>query len=265
MRRIAPLAAVLAVPLLSCLTGCDDSRPPAARETVALGTLPAEPSASTRAPAPTSTDPVTTEQAAETVETAETVDTVDTVDTADTEPATTEAAPAPSPTRFVEELDGLVEDDAPDALATTPLRDDTGRLRLAAPTAWSARRTQPSRLDDGDETPSLAASPDLTAFLDSYDAPGLTALVVPDEPADALGAYEFGEDCLSGGDGDYEGGAGAGRYQVWESCGGTLNDIVTVAVRPDGADATVLLLVQVVDAADLAALDAALDSLTLRR
>ena len=48
-----------------------------------------------------------------------------------------------------------------------------------------------------------------------------------------------------------------GRYEVWESCGGTFNDIVTLAVRPDGADESVLLLVQVVDAADLVALDAA--------
>ena len=50
---------------------------------------------------------------------------------------------------------------------------------------------------------------------------------------------------------------------MWESCGGTTNDIVTLAVRPDGADESVLFLVQVVDAADLVALDAALASLRL--
>ena len=109
----------------------------------------------------------------------------------------------------------------------------------------------------------MAAAPELTSFLDGYDTAGLTAVVVGEEPQDALDAYAFAGDCLGGRAGEYRGDGAAGEYEVWESCGGTFNDIVIVAVRPDGADATVLLLVQVVDAADLAALDAALASLTL--
>ena len=151
----------------------------------------------------------------------------------------------------------------PADIATSTLRDDTGRLRLSVPTDWSDRRTEPSRLPDGEETPALAAAPDLTSFLDGYGTPGLTALVVADDPADALDAYTFAEDCLQGRDDEYRGDGLAGRYAVWESCGGTINDIVTIAVRPDGAAGSVLLLAQIVGPEDLVALDTALASLSL--
>ena len=62
------------------------------------------------------------------------------------------------------------------------LRDDSGRLRLDVPREWSQHRTEPARFADGSEAPSLAASPDLTAFLDGYATPGMTALVVADDP-----------------------------------------------------------------------------------
>ena len=258
MRPIAPLVAVPAVALLSFVLGCDDGRLAVTRETVAVGTLPEAP---TTAPStPGASAPSTTTAAPSTTATASTPSTSGDGPA----PTTTEVPTAPSRTRFVEELDALVEDEAPARLPTTTLRDDTGRLRLAVPSGWRDHRTQPSALDEGEETPSLAASPHLTTFLDSYDAPGLTALVVPDDPAEALDAYAFGEDCTAGRDGSYVGDAAAGRYEVWESCGGTSHDIVTVAVRPHDAAATVLLLVQVVEAADLEALDLALGSLVLR-
>ena len=171
--------------------------------------------------------------------------------------------PAPAPTSIVELLDGIVEDAPPASLATTTLTDDTGRLRMDVPEEWSDRRTEPSRLADGTDTPALAASPDLTAFLDGFETPGITALVVADTPRGALGAYAFGESCTAGRSGSYQDDDRRGQYLVWESCGGTINDIVTLAVREPGADESVLLLVQVVGAADVVALDLALDSLAL--
>jgi hypothetical protein len=132
------------------------------------------------------------------------------------------------------------------------------------PRAWTDRRTEPAVLADGSETPSLSAAPDLTSFLDGYDAPGLTAVVVAEGPAAALEAYSFDEDCLNHRRGPYRDAGLEGRYEVWESCGGTLNDIVTIAVRPAGAGESVLLLVQLVGPEDLVALDAAVASLDLR-
>jgi hypothetical protein len=265
MRLIVPLTALAVIPLAALAVGCDDGAPPVvSRETIAVGTLPAElPTTSAGTAVGTTVDtepddPTTTDDPTPTTSR-------DAGDpTAPTDPAPTTPGSQPAiETRFVEVLDGLVEGDIPPRVETTTLRDDTGRLRIAVPEDWSDHRTEPSRLPAGGETPSLAASPDLTSFLDGYDTPGLTALVVDADPQDALGAYTFAGDCSSGRRGDYVGDGSAGRWEVWESCGGTFDDIVTLAVRPTGADETVLLLVQLVDPADLAALDAAVASLSL--
>ena len=48
-----------------------------------------------------------------------------------------------------------------------------------------------------------------------------------------------------------------GEYEVWRDCGGTGTDIVTVVAEPPAGE-TVLLLAQVREHADLAALDTAL-------
>jgi hypothetical protein len=251
MRLIVPLTALAVIPLAALAVGCDDGAPPvASRETVAVGTLPAElPTTSAGTAVGTTVDtepddPTTTDDPTPTTSR----DAGDPTAPTDPAPPTPGSQPAIE-TRFVEVLDGLVEGDIPPRVETTTLRDDTGRLRIAVPA--------------GGETPSLAASPDLTSFLDGYETPGLTALVVDADPQDALGAYTFAGDCSSGRRGDYVGDGSAGRWEVWESCGGTFNDIVTLAVRPTGADETVLLLVQLVDPADLAALDAAVASLSL--
>ncbi len=276
MRRIAPLAAVVAVPVMALLLGaCDDSAPAQdAVDTIALGSLPGDlatapatdaTAASTTATTddpPARTDPDRTDR----TDPDETdPEPSDPERTAPTEPAraTTTTTVAP-PTSFTALLDRLVEDAPPESIDTSLLRDDTGRLGLAAPREWSDRRTEPSRLADGTTTPAVAAAPDLTSFLDGYGTPGMTAIVVDDDPDGALAAYAFDEDCIGNPRATYRTADVTGRYDVWESCGGTTNDIVTLAVRPDGAGESVLFLVQVVDATDLAALDAAVASLTLR-
>jgi hypothetical protein len=275
MRRIPPLVAMAAALVTVPVTACADSaRPIGSPDTVAVGTLPATlpttPSAAADRSSVPSSDAAPTDDASprsildeDPVRTTSDDGGAGTART--TEPASTtgESAP-PATTRLVVELDRLVEGDVPAAVATTTLRDDTGRLGVSVPTDWSDHRTEPSRLPDGGETPALAAAPDLTSFFDGYGTPGLTALVVADDPADALGAYTFAEDCLPGRDDEYRGDGLAGRYEVWESCGGTINDIVTIAVRPDGAAGTVLLLAQIVGPEDLVALDTALASLSLR-
>jgi hypothetical protein len=250
MRRTVLTAPVVAL-AVAALAGCDErAEPVPPRATVAVGSLPAELPVTVPLDVTQATVPASSAVASSSSPT--------------TSPPASTTAPDPD-TRFVEVLGGLVEGEIPGDVATTTARDGTGRLRIAVPRSWTDRRTEPAVLADGSDTPSLAASPDLTAFLDGYEMPGLTALVVTDRPVEALGAYEFGEDCLNRRRGPYRGPAGEGRYEVWESCGGTVNDIVTLAVRVTDADATVLLLVQVVDAEDLVALDAALDSLQLRR
>ncbi len=147
---------------------------------------------------------------------------------------------------------GVTVEEAP---PTELLRDGTGQVRLRVPREWGERST----VGNG-EAPYLAASPDLQEFLDGYDAPGLTVVVLPtpERPADALAAYEFGE-CTDGGRRRYESGDTSGVYQLWQDCAGTGTDIVTVTI-PSG-DETAVLLAQLVAPADVAALDEAFRTL----
>jgi hypothetical protein len=238
MRRIVPLLVVAACPLAPLLVGCDDgAAPPSAGGTIAVGTLPAAPSAPSTAPSTAPpmarTDPVVT-----------------------TPPPTT----APAATVLATELSGLVGGAPAPAPPSDVVVDDTRRLRLAVPQRWADRRTIPSPLPDGGEAPYLAAAPDQTAFLDGYGAPGLTAVVLTTPPGQALDAYTFA-DCTSEGRRPYRTDDLTGIYEAWRDCGEGGSAIVTAAVRQGRGDDTVLLLAQIVEPSDLAAVDQALASL----
>jgi hypothetical protein len=231
MRRIAPLLLVAAVPLAPMLVACDDgAAPPAGGGTVAVGSLPEALPVPSSAPPPTGS-----------------------VDTS-VPPTTT-----PASTVLATELAGLVGGEPAPAPPTDVMVDDTGRLRLAVPEQWSDRRTNPSPLADGEEAPYVAAAPDQAAFLDGFGEPGLTAVVLTTPPAQALDAYSFA-DCTSEGRRPYRSERLTGVYEAWRDCGERRSAIVTAAVRQGSGD-TVLVLAQVVDPSDLAALDAALASL----
>ena len=172
-----------------------------------------------------------------------------TTTTASTTPATT-AVPAPTvlATSLAALFDGATAPPPPMA----PIADDSGRLQMLVPADWGDRRT----------TPSVAASTDLAAFLDGYDAPGTTAVVVDELPVEALRAYDFAEDCEPAGEGGYETERLEGEYRAWRRCGGTGTSIVAVAAETGGGD-TVVVLAQLLGPGDLAALDATLASIAV--
>ena len=51
-----------------------------------------------------------------------------------------------------------------------------------------------------------------------------------------------------------------GKYQVWQDCGGTANDVVTLAATPADGSYLAVMLAQIVTDADLAALDQAFNT-----
>jgi hypothetical protein len=242
---------VAACPL--AVLACDDGgggADPIGSGTVAIATLDeasAAPSSTATTEPPETTDP------------SESTDSTERV-APSTERVTTTTAP---PTRLADDLADLFAGKQAAAPPSGVIADDTGRLRLEVPDAWSDRRTAPSPLTEGAEVPSLTAAVDQTKFLDGYGAPGLTAVVVDSAPAAALDAYAFA-DCEDGGRTPLRTARLSGLYQVWRGCGETATSIVTAAVRPTGADETVLLLAQVLAPSDLAALDQALATMQLR-
>ena len=170
--------------------------------------------------------------------------------TTTTDPPAPTTTTVPAPTVLATSLAALFDGATAPAPPMGPIADDSGRLQMLVPADWSDRRT----------TPSVAASTDLVAFLDGYDAPGTTAVVVDESPVEALEAYDFGEDCEPVGQGSYEIERLAGEYRAWRRCGGTGTSIVAVAAETDGGD-TVVVLAQLLGPADLAALDATLASI----
>ena len=134
---------------------------------------------------------------------------------------------------------------------------------MPVPEVWSDRSTAPGVLSDGSAAPYLAASPDLTTFLDSYGAAGMSLVVLPPEqdPATALEDFTFPEDCQGGPATPFTTQELAGEYMVWNDCGGLPTDIVTVAARPADGSFTAVLLVQILTDFDLRVLDEVLASI----
>jgi hypothetical protein len=237
MRRIVMLLVVAA-----CVTGCD-SDSSTATSTVAVGSLPSE---LPDVPTPGQT---TSDSARDTT-------------APDTTAADTTVATAGPSTVFADVLADAVRGRPAVSPPSDTVADDTGRLRMAIPRSWSDRRTTPSPLREGEDAPYIAAAPDQARFFDGYGEPGITAVVVDSPPSEALGAYRF-DDCTGGESSRYTSARLAGEYEVWRDCGETGSAIVTVAVRQGRTPGTVLLLAQIVEPADLAALDHALATLRL--
>jgi len=191
-----------------------------------------------------------------------------------TSPSTSTTSTTIAPTTTVEsrslmeELAPLVGDDGSfqvDDARSSLLVDDTGRLEVRVPEVWPDRATAAGVLPDGSAAPYLAASPDLTTFLDSYGAAGMALVVLPPErdPATALEDYTFQEDCQGGPSTPFTREDLTGEYMVWSDCGGLPTDIVTVAARPPDGSFTAVLLVQILTDFDLRVLDEVLTSLSV--
>ncbi|MET0324020.1 MAG: hypothetical protein ABW219_02270, partial [Ilumatobacteraceae bacterium] len=261
MSRILPRGALTALLLVSVAAGCadgDDGATASSTGTVAVdGVL--ETSATTAVPTtdpPETTDPVTTVRR-----------TTTTSSSSSTSSSTTTTV-APRPTSLALELIDLAPPDGGGGwLMFDRMVDDTGRLSMDVPVEWSERSTSTGRLADGSAAPYLAASPDMEGFLDGYDAPGLTVVVLPgeDDLEAALDSYRFEEDCRADGVRPYVGARMSGELRIYRDCGGTDTDIITVVGDPAGNSGTVLLLAQIRDHRDLVAVDAVLESMVVRR
>ena len=136
---------------------------------------------------------------------------------------------------FAEEVGDEVGDDSDAARRrrTTyeSVTDDLGQIYVDVPTAWADRDTAPGAIDDGDAG----------AVHRRLDRPGRlpqrvrrrpvccspscppTATSTPRSPSTASPAS-----CTDGGITDYSDPVFTGKYQVWQDCGGTTTDVVTL-------------------------------------
>ena len=168
---------------------------------------------------------------------------------------------------FAEEVGDDVGDDTGAAAAAATyeyesVTDDLGQIYVDVPTAWTDRQTAPLVAGDGSQQAFIAASTDLDEFLNGYAAPGiLFARLAPTTDIDAaLAEYAYTGICTDGGISDYSDPVFTGKYQVWQDCNGTANDIVTLVAVPADGSYTAVIQAQIVTDADLEALQQAFDT-----
>lgn len=158
-----------------------------------------------------------------------------------------------------------LDDQAADGAAYTDymtVTDDSGMLSVSVPAEWFD--VDGATVDiGGTASPSIIASPSVADYLSTWNVPGVQFVA-----SEALAGYTADDlldlagltDCVSDGRDDYDDGAFVGRYEMFSSCGGTATSAVVVAAFPPDATYGVLVTVQVVSDADLAALDEVLRS-----
>ncbi len=143
------------------------------------------------------------------------------------------------------------------------LVDNSGTLTISAPAAWAQVSGEPVTLDDGTVLPFLIAAPDIVAFGDSFETPGmfLTAIPGATDVDGALAQFapapgECGEPVID----TYSDQKFTGKFAIYPACGGGATLNVIVAATPADGSYLALLGVQTVTAADVAALDTLFDT-----
>lgn len=138
------------------------------------------------------------------------------------------------------------------------LTDATGSIIVDVPIEWSDTDLTPYIDEFGAENPYIAAAPNLDAFINTYDTPGMIFVKLA-PVADVLTTLaDFAPvpgDCTDLGITEYSDPIFTGLYQVWDSCGGTTSAIVVLVAEPADFSYLALMIVQVYTDADLGALD----------
>lgn len=140
----------------------------------------------------------------------------------------------------------------------TPLVDDTRVLIVAVPETWIEVDTTPAVNEDGSPRPYIAASPDIEAFLGTFDAPGMLYAAFPYQlnPLDLVDAYGLSSGCETIEIKRYEDPVFVGVIQVGTNCGPDGTTWNMVVANPADHDFTAVVQVQA--AADDEALETVL-------
>ncbi|HEX4904990.1 MAG TPA: S1C family serine protease [Acidimicrobiales bacterium] len=135
----------------------------------------------------------------------------------------------------------------------TTITDDAGVIQVDVPTMWSD-------IDGsaGQRGPSVEASPDLATYREAWSVPGVSiGATLEQGPADQETLLdEYAQDaCTSEGRQPYDDTVYTGFYDYYTGCGGTQTALVNIAASPADGTFLIFVSVQMVDDADLKALD----------
>lgn len=135
------------------------------------------------------------------------------------------------------------------------ISDGSGLLTMEVPASWGDVNGSANQAGN----PALSASPDLQAYVESWDVPGVLFVAGSDLAAmsDAAVLDMFSSDaaCTSQGREPYEDPLYTGTLEFFQGCGGTGTARVLVVARPPENTFAAVVDMQLVGDADLEALD----------
>jgi serine protease Do len=142
--------------------------------------------------------------------------------------------------------------------------DETNSLTVEVPAEWNQVDGSQWLVDGEPIGWQVTAAPDLNGFNTTWTTPGVffgASIVLADytEP-ELLDFFDYSDSCSYGGREAYEDALYSGVYDVWSECGGTNSMYVVVSASPESQAYIILVGVQVVTEADLAALDQILNT-----
>lgn len=177
------------------------------------------------------------------------------------------APPAPEPQLLVVANDLGVDDEVVDAGPTysgyTTVTDDSGSIVVDVPIEWTEVDGSPLVLDDGTPLPDVAASSDLVAFNQTYNAPGVEIAATDTGVIDVPTAMtQFApQDCSSAGSEPYDDPMFEGEISFYTDCAGTDTIYVLLAAnyKPE-PERIALIQAQILTDADIDAVVQALET-----
>lgn len=157
-------------------------------------------------------------------------------------------------------------DDYPEYIVRT---DDTGTISVEFPSAWTDVSTTTWAHQDTDVGVAVVAAPDIDAWRNGWDVPGVffgASETLPAEytPTTFLALSDFTADCKDVVRDVYEDPLYTGQYQIWRECGpDSRAALLEVVAEPEDKSFLMLVQVQALEDRDYAALDRILDSFQL--
>ncbi len=138
--------------------------------------------------------------------------------------------------------------------------DDTGALEVQVPVEWGENRGLTWEFEEQSVGVSIAAAPSLDGFYETWETPGVffgaSRILAANMNEDTLlDSVDFSSSCTYEGRQAYEDALYSGSFDVWSNCGGTTTQFVAISVVPENRAFLGLVQIQIVNEADLDALD----------
>lgn len=144
------------------------------------------------------------------------------------------------------------------------ISDNDGVLTVEVPNEWGDVDGSAWTVDNEVIGWSVTAAPNLDDFYSTWTMPGMffgASVQLADFGQDELLDYfDYSDSCTYGGRDVYEDALYAGSYDLWQECGGTDTLYVVVSAKPESGAYSIVVSIQVVTDADLAALDQILNT-----